>query len=404
MNTPAHPAAPRTVAVVFSRLGPYHLARLQGAAEVLAREGLTLAAIAIAGSDGVYAWDRVDDRKVCPTANLFPQKNYEAIGERELSERLHACLDEFNPLAVALPGWAFSESQHGLAWCRQRQRPAILMSESSREDHVRLWPRELLKQNRVRQFSSALVGGVRHVAYARQLGIPRAAIFTGYDAVDNAYFARGSDWIRREAAPTRQARRLPARYFLTSSRFIAKKNIEGLLRAYALYVARTPAGRDLVVCGDGPERDRLHGLARELGLEKRLHWPGFVQYPELPLYYGLADAFILASTTEPWGLVVNEAMACGLPVLVSDHCGCAPDLVHAGENGFTFDPRNTEDIAGALAKVPDDPAALARLGAASRRIIAGFGPQAFGTGLLDAVRLAVARSGRDDLLFAGGAA
>jgi 1,2-diacylglycerol 3-alpha-glucosyltransferase len=97
--------------------------------------------------------------------------------------------------------------------------------------------------------------------------------------------------------------------------------------------------RDLVVCGDGDLRPRLHALARELGLEQRVHWPGFVQYPDLPVYYALADAFILASTIEPWGLVVNEAMACGLPVLVSDRCGCAPDLVPEGQNGFTFKPR-----------------------------------------------------------------
>lgn len=404
MTSPLPSSPARTVVVAFSRLGPYHLARLRGAAEVLAREGLALAAIAIAGSDSVYAWDRVDDPTVCPTTTLFPEKSYEAIGEPELEQRLRACLDRINPLAVALPGWAFSESQSGLAWCLERHRPAILMSESSREDHPRLWPRELLKQKRVRQFSSALVGGLRHVAYARQLGIPRAAIFTGYDAVDNAYFAQGAAQVRREAAAARQARGLPDRYFLTSSRFIDKKNIDGLLRAYALYAARAPAGRDLVVCGDGPERERLHQLARALGIEQRIRWPGFVQYPELPAYYGLADAFVLASTTEPWGLVVNEAMACSLPVLVSDRCGCAPDLVRTGENGFTFDPRNVEAIADALARIPDESAALAQLGQASSQIIAGFGPPAFGAGLLEATRLAVARTGRDDLQSTGGTA
>jgi 1,2-diacylglycerol 3-alpha-glucosyltransferase len=404
MKTPALPAPSRTVVVIFSRLGPYHLARLRGASAELARHGLGLAAIAVAGSDRVYAWDRVDDQQVCPTTVLFPEQSYEAVGERALTRALKAALDQLNPVAVALPGWAFSEALHGLAWCRRHRRPAVLMSESSREDHPRLWPRELIKQNLVRRFSSALVGGVRHVAYARQLGIPRAAIFTGYDAVDNDYFAAGAEQARRNADALRTTHRLPARYVLTSSRFVAKKNLDGLLRGYAQYVARTPHARDLVVCGDGDLRPRLHALARELGLEQRVHWPGFVQYPDLPVFYALADAFVLASTIEPWGLVVNEAMACGLPVLVSDRCGCAPDLVQEGRNGFTFKPRPAAAVAEALARLPDEPAALAALGDASRRIVASFSPRAFGQGLLDAVRLAVERTGRDELRRAGGAA
>ena len=78
---------------------------------------------------------------------------------------------------------------------------------------------------------------------------------------------------------------------------------------------------------------------------------GFKQYDELPAYYGLASAFVHASTTEQWGLVVNEAMASGLPVLVSDRCGCAPDLVEDGVNGFTFDPYDVEALAGLMQRV-----------------------------------------------------
>lgn len=126
----------------------------------------------------------------------------------------------------------------------------------------------------VRHFGAALVGGRKHRDYARSLGIPQAAIFTGYDAVDNEHFIRGSDQARARADEMRAAHRLPARYFLTSSRFIRIKNIDGLLRAYAQYVTRVTNPRDTVVCGDGECRESLHQLARELGLEQRVHWPG----------------------------------------------------------------------------------------------------------------------------------
>ena len=79
--------------------------------------------------------------------------------------------------------------------------------------------------------------------------------------------------------------------------------------------------------------------------------PGFKQYDELPIYYGLAGAFIHASTTEQWGLVVNEAMAAGLPVIVSERCGCAPDLVENGRNGFTFDPYDVDALTHLMLKM-----------------------------------------------------
>ena len=106
----------------------------------------------------------------------------------------------------------------------------------------------------------------------------------------------------------------------------------------------------LVLLGDGPLKSDLCRLISDLRLDACVHLPGFKQYHELPVYYGLASAFVHASTTEQWGLVVNEAMASGLPVLVSNRCGCAQDLVKEGVNGFTFDPCNVEQLAQLMLK------------------------------------------------------
>ncbi len=402
MSTEKRAHSSKAVAVVFSRFGPYHLARLKGAREEIERAGGTLSSIAVASSDSVYAWDRVD----APIENrahvLFTDRPYEQVSGAELAQRLREKLDELDPIAVALPGWAFLEARVGLAWCRKNRRAAILMSESAKGDHFRLWPREIAKQFLVRQFHSALVGGRGHAEYARQLGIPRACIFWGYDAVDNDYFVRGSDRVRENAAAERAAAKLPARYYLSSSRFVPKKNIAGLLRGYALHVARVPDCPDLVICGDGPLRESLVQLTRELKLDARVHFPGFVQYPELPRYYALAEAFILASTTEQWGLVVNEAAASALPLLVSSRCGSAAELVTEGENGFSFDPTTPQAIADAFAKLPADSAALARMGQRSRELVAEHSPRKFGEKLLEAARMGLARMGREDLGPPGG--
>jgi glycosyltransferase involved in cell wall biosynthesis len=144
--------------------------------------------------------------------------------------------------------------------------------------------------------------------------------------------------------------------------------------------------------GDGELRSSIMSRIARLDLVEDIRLPGFKQYGELPIYYGLASAFVHASTSEQWGLVVNEAMASGLPVLVSKRCGCAPDLVEDGLNGFTFDPCDVEELAGLMQHV----AAMTdeqrhAMGHASRLIVADWGPERFADGLMQAVRVAMSR-------------
>ena len=134
---------------------------------------------------------------------------------------------------------------------------------------------------------------------------------------------------------------MPENYFLASARFIEKKNLSTLIEAYAEYrrrssaFAKATADKEIAgkrrgtscFLGDGPLRETLNSQLSTLNLHEHVHLPGFKPYDELPVYYALANAFVHASTTEQWGLVVNEAIASGLPVIVSDRCGCAPELV-----------------------------------------------------------------------------
>jgi glycosyltransferase involved in cell wall biosynthesis len=245
----------------------------------------------------------------------------------------------------------------------------------------------------------------------------RDRIFTGYDVVDNNYFARRAREIRNPKSEIRNKYGLPENYFLASARFIEKKNLPRLIEAYAEYRDRLKgtgvtdpgynrgAPWDLVLLGDGPLRETLNAQLSTLNLHNHVHLPGFKQYDELPVYYALANAFVHPSTTEQWGLVVNEAIASGLPVIVSERCGCVPELVQG--NGFTFDPMDEHELASLLfrmATLSDDD--RRRLGDASYKIAANFVPERFGEGLERGVRMALEltprRSGVIDraLLFA----
>src|SRR5262245_32683656 len=145
---------------------------------------------------------------------------------------------------------------------------------------------------------------------------------------------------------------------------------------------------DLVILGDGPLRNTLNSTVSTLNLHEHVHLPGFKLYDELPVYYALANAFVHASTSEQWGLVVNEAIASGLPVIVSNRCGCAPELVNG--NGFTFDPFEEQELVERLlqmASLSDDE--RKSLSYASYRISRNFAPERFGEGLERAASVAL---------------
>lgn len=394
------------VAILFDNFGPYHLARLKAASAVC-----DLLAVEFGSSSAEYNWDP-------SVANGLRKKviNAEGLNRelplREFKRRLDETLDAFSPEVLLVPGWGYRGALVALLWGVRRRIPVICMSESTRWDEARNPIKEWIKRRIVKLFSASLVGGSTHREYLEQLGMSRGRIFLGYDAVDNRFFAEGVSAIGARS-PESKDQKKP--YFLASARFIEKKNLHRLLIAYALYRKKalrstvdgqqsTPLRQwDLVLLGDGQLRPELEKLRSKLGLEACVQMPGFKQYKELPSYYAHAGAFIHASTTEQWGLVVNEAMASGLPVLVSKRCGCAVDLVLEGENGWTFDPENTEVIANLMVKVSENDDLRGKLADGSRRIILEWGPERFVQGLHDSVKAArerpVARGCRFSCFF-----
>jgi glycosyltransferase involved in cell wall biosynthesis len=369
----------RPVAIIFHRFGPYHCARVRAVAAKAPVVG-----IEVVRKDSTYQWDVIHDARGFRRVTLFPELEGNQPSLRELRRRLYSCLEKEHPRAVAIPGWSAPYALLALNWCLHKAIPAVLMADSTVLDKRRISLAEWVKGRLLRLYSSALTGGGRQIEYLRLLGFTETAIFPGYPVVDNAHF---------------QAFRFPdeggvaARSsFLVCCRFDPVKNLPRLLEAYARY--RQAAGSsawDLVLAGDGPERDKLVQAIRMLGLDGSVRLPGFVQYGELPALYARAGVLILPSVSETWGLVVNEAMAAGLPVLVSNRCGCAPELVEEGRNGFTFDPYDIEGLARLMVRMSTmSDAERAAMGQASREIISRWTPETFATNLVKAVEAALA--------------
>ena len=382
------------VAVQWPRFGPYHLARLRGAFEVLEQLGIQLTSIETTRLDDVYAWREESESVPFRRVRLFDR-----IPDRPalVRDAMWQMLDQVSPDVVAINSYGQTDALSALAWCRAHRRAAVMMNESKADDAIRRNWRETLKGYLVRLFDAGLVGGTPQERYYQSLGLAPERLFRGYDVVDHDFFATRAEAARTCPYPSSLPREP---YFLASSRFLRRKNMDGLLRAYIRYRARTEHPWALVILGDGAERPHLERLAAQT---EAVYFAGFQQIDALPSYYAHAAAFVHPALNDQWGLVVNEAAAAGLPLLVTNRTGAAEDLVCGGWNGLTFPPID-EAISEALLRVSSLPEAQRRLWGkrSAERSKAAFTPLHFGEGLLQAARAAAAhaatRRGQLDVL------
>jgi len=383
-------------AVMFDMFGPYHLARLNA----LGARHLTLG-IEISARSDTYDWQPMEVETSFERRTLFDVKDASKTSATQIDQAVVAELDRFCPDVVLVPGWTSLGALSMLRWSLRHAVPAVVMSESTRRDRIRRAWREAFKRRVVANFSAGFVGGDPQREYLAELGMEQEFIALGYDIVDNAYFSQAAEVVRTDAQRLRAEAVLPERYVLASARFIPIKNLLGLIEAFGRFRRLHPASEThLVLLGDGPERAALEAKRAELGLENMIQMPGFKQYDRLPIYYSLADAFLHVSCNEPWGLVVNEAMATGLPVIVSKACGCALNLVKHGENGYLVAPDDLNGIANYLARLDDDPALRERMAECSRAMIAAWGPERFVAGATEAALIALQRGARPSDLSA----
>jgi len=390
--------------LIWGNWGPYHYARFGALREAAAREGITATGIELYASSGVYEW-KVDHRAGDGVEHFSLGGHESQFRPLRMQRELIPRLRQLDPQVALLPSyWPWSLFIN--AALRRRGCRIVMMNESHAGTERASGPRRRLKAAIVRRFHAGFVGGEPHREHFASHGLPREKIFPGYDAVDNDLFASGAKRARADAAGLRTRMNLPPAYFLSLGRMIPKKNLTRLVRAFAeCDQSGAPTPVHLVFVGSGESEAELRETARERGLpvldhtgneppvyapgKPTVHFYGFRQIDENPLFYGLARAFILPSLYEEWGLVVNEAMAAGLPVVASRTLGCTPDLVADGVNGFTFPPEDTAALTRALEVLAREPERAARMGGASRERIAAWGLDTFAANALKSAQAAL---------------
>jgi glycosyltransferase involved in cell wall biosynthesis len=298
--------------------------------------------------------------------------------------------------AVLICGYYFASAWIAVGAAKVFGAPILFVSDSH---SLRSWRAQSSWKLRIKKillrriFSLAdgvIVSSSGGVEYLKSLGVPGEHVVLAPTAVDN-------DWWTQQAAKVdhdqlRSQLKIPAdgTVALFCAKLQAWKGPMDLLEAFAR--ANVPNSY-LVFAGDGPDRSKLEAKATELGFADRVRFLGFLNQSQLPSVYCAADLFVLPSLFEPFGLVVNEAMLCGLPVAVSDRVGARFDLVIPGETGYVFPAGNLNALAAILQDALPDAAKKARMGAAARRRMETWSSREYEDGFVRAVNLVANNKG-----------
>ena len=375
---PSHPSVKHCqVAVLWIDWYAYHLSRFRALCEHPELKG-SVAGLEMVGGTGVHTGLKFREEIPAnmPVTTIFPEGDWSRISKWKLASAIWSHLNQLNPSTVLVPGYYNVPALAAALWGKVKGRRTVLMTESTEADHLRVRWKEFLKQILIRSlFDWAIAGGKANRRYLERLGFRTERIARFYDIVDNNFFrsCTQADRLRYRAHDFG----LPDHFFLFVGRLAEEKNVEGLLTAYVSY--RESGGKkSLVLVGGGPLETRLRQIASKSAFSSDIYFEGLKNSKELSPYYAFANCFVLPSTREPWGLVANEAMAAGLPVLISKACGCAEDLVVEGENGFLFDPANLQELAERLRAVENlSSGELRTMGRRSSEIISHYSPEAW---------------------------
>jgi glycosyltransferase involved in cell wall biosynthesis len=334
----------------------------------LAREGLDFEVLFTAAGSSARR-ERIHLQQALYRHRIGYAGPYEQAGLFGMVKRTWASLNQLDPEAVIISGWADAPAWTACIWAGMHRKKRILWSESNSFDHPRRAWKERIKKWFVSRFDGAHVYGTHSRDYVRELGMPVEEIWVKRAVVNTELY------LTDVVAGPPQLRSGP-RTLLYAGRLSPEKNLFRLIRAFGQFVERRGTDRlILALVGYGPLEMPLKALVSELGLGDLVQFWGAAEQESLPGLYGKADVLILPSTSEAWGLVALEAMCCALPVALSDRCGCAVDVVNP-ETGWMFSPFDEDAITRVLEQISETPRKeLQKMGVAARRLVSDYSPK-----------------------------
>jgi len=292
-------------------------------------------------------------------------------------------LDEIRPDVVVGTGYVSPAYLTGQKWAKRNGAGYVLWSGSTAStSRIGKGPLKWMKKRFVRNCQAYLSYGTDATKQLVALGADPTRVVTGCNTVDIDSFGRMVEEARGDPDFMEWRKQYPQRLILFIGQMIERKGVRDLIRAF-----RSIKGRDLglILVGEGPEREKYR---REFEEAERIHWEGYKQTKDLGPFLAAADVLVMPSRLELWGLVVNEAMASGLPVISTTCSGATTDLVEDGVTGYSFAAGDEVALATLLKSVADQPDRWKEMGAKARERIQKCGPREYARCFVESVMMA----------------
>jgi glycosyltransferase involved in cell wall biosynthesis len=282
--------------------------------------------------------------------------------------------ERFDVLVIG--GWSLLATQLAIVWARTHGVPYLLISENHFREPRPRWVQRVkafVLPRIVPQANGHLVTGRLAREHQLHYGADPVSVTVFPNTVDVQAYGRRIDDLRSHAAEIRTRLGIPAEAVVIThvGRLIDIKAPDEVLEAASQAQARSDRPLHLVIAGNGPLRGSLERRAAELDM--RVTFTGFRSSTELLEVYAVTDIFVLFSRREPWGIVVNEAAAAGLPLILTDRVGASADILEPGANGELVESGDIDAQADAIASLAGDEDRRARYGRRSRELIAIWG-------------------------------
>jgi len=376
-------AASRKVMILTNILSPYRIPLFEALAS---QSDIKLHVVLLAENEANRQW-RVQlenpnfSCQVLPGVHsFFPQWELHL----HVNWGIHRTIRRVRPDVLIVSGYDSLAYWLALLWSRVYGIPLVLWFASSLlSARYRRGVIASAKRFFVRKAHAYVAFGTKAAECLVALGANPKKVFMGLNTVDVNWFRDRSAELRRHPFFASERSKYPSLMLLYVGQFVERKNLERLLEALAKL---DDPSIGLFLVGSGPLESQLRALCHSRGI-RNVFFEGFKQQAELPRYYALADVFVLPSTREVWGLVVNEALASGLYVLCSNRAGAAYDLIKEGWNGRTFDPYDVNQLAELIRETKEQIEEIrARREAISEHACREFGIERAAKAFLDAIK------------------
>lgn len=287
------------------------------------------------------------------------------------------------PDVVIFGGWHHFTYWLALVYAQMTGTRLLIWSESTpKDERDSNQLKDKLKRWIVDKASGYIVPGKAQKDYLIHLGAKEERIWTAPNAVDSDFFVSETKRYRQHQETWKQKLGLSGIIILYVGRLIDEKGIPELLEAFAQL--RADKSVTLVIVGDGPQAEQYQLYCQHKKLNN-IFFTGFQPQSTLVQYYAIADIFVFPTRSDPWGLVLNEAMAAGLPIVCSAAAGAIDDLLEDGGNGFIVPVGNVEKLSSALQRLVEDEGLRTQMGMRSQQIILNYTPQKMAQGFKEAI-------------------